>query len=97
MSAKMMNQWEFLGGSVVRTWCFQCQGLGLIHGWGSKSPQVSWYSKKKEKVEPPPKKKVAQESLKYHLSIKTLAKIVRIKCFKNIKISQRLAAIQVHL
>ena len=56
MSAKIMNQWEFLGGSVVRTWCFQCQGLGLIHGWGSKSPQVSWYSKKK-------KKKVAQESL----------------------------------
>ena len=57
MSAKMMNQWEFLGGSVVRTWCFQCQGLGLIHGWGSKSPQVSWYSKKKENVAPPPKKK----------------------------------------
>ena len=47
MSAQMMNLWEFLGGSVVRTWCFQCQGLGLIHGWGSKSPQVSWYSKKK--------------------------------------------------
>ena len=39
------------------------------------------------------KKKVDQESLKHHSSIKTLAKIVKIKFFKNVEISQRLAAI----
>ena len=58
MSAKMMNQWEFLGGSVVRTWCFQCQGLRLILGWGSNSPrpQVPWYlSKQKKKKKKWPK------------------------------------------
>ena len=30
---------EFPGGPVVRTWCFHCQGLGSIPGWGTKIPQ----------------------------------------------------------
>ena len=30
--------WEFPGGPVVRTQCFQCWGLGSIPGWGIRTP-----------------------------------------------------------
>ena len=38
---------ELLGGPVVRTWCFHCQGPGLIFGWGTKIPQAIWHCQKK--------------------------------------------------
>ena len=31
---------EFPGGSVVRTCCFHCHGLGSIPGWGTKILQA---------------------------------------------------------
>ena len=30
--------WNFSGSSVVRTWCFYCQGLGSILSGGAKIP-----------------------------------------------------------
>ena len=32
--------WEFHGGSMVKTLCFHCWGLGLISSWGTKIPQA---------------------------------------------------------
>lgn len=36
--AECNDLWEFLGGPVVKTPCFQCQGTGLIPGQGTKIP-----------------------------------------------------------
>ena len=38
--------WTFSGGSVVRTWCYHCRGLGLIPGQGTKTPQTTQCSQK---------------------------------------------------
>jgi len=41
---------EFPGGQVVRTWHFQCWGLGSVPGWGAKITKDAWYGRKKKKV-----------------------------------------------
>ena len=41
------NKGDFPGGPVVRTWCFHCQGPGLIPGQGTKIPLASKVKKKK--------------------------------------------------
>ena len=38
------------GGPVVRTWCFHCHSLGLIPGWGTKSPQAAGHGQKKKSL-----------------------------------------------
>lgn len=35
-----INTGEFPGGSVVRTLCSHCQGLGSVPGWGTKSHKL---------------------------------------------------------
>ena len=37
------KSWEFIGGPVVRTWCFHCYGPGLIPGQETKIPQAAWH------------------------------------------------------
>ena len=32
---------------MVRTWCFHCQGLGSIPGWGTEILQAAWHSPQK--------------------------------------------------
>ena len=43
--------WDFSGGPVVKTPCFQCRGMGSILGWGTKIPHVTCPEKKKKKIE----------------------------------------------
>ena len=40
--------WEFLGGPLVRTQHFHCQGLSSIPGQGTKIPQAEWCNQKEE-------------------------------------------------
>ena len=42
---KQMNR-DFPGGPVVRTPHFHSQGLGLICGWGTETPQAAWCGQK---------------------------------------------------
>ena len=42
---------EFTGSPVVRNWCFQCQGSGLISGQRAEIPQGPVELKKKKKCE----------------------------------------------
>lgn len=39
--------WEFLGGLVVRIWCFHCLGLCSIPGQSPEIPQARWRGPKK--------------------------------------------------
>ena len=43
------NIGEFLGGPVIRTWCFHCGDLGSIPGQGTKTQQVTQGSQKKKR------------------------------------------------
>ena len=43
--------WDFSGGPVVKTPCFQCRGMGSILGWGTKIPHVTCPEKKEKKIE----------------------------------------------
>ena len=43
---KIMLNWEFLGSSVVRTWCLHCWGPGSVPAQGTKIPQVCPLQKK---------------------------------------------------
>ena len=38
MQIKIMRYWEFPGDTVIRTWCFHCQGPVLIPGQETKIP-----------------------------------------------------------
>ena len=42
MSLKNVYCWGFPGGPVVETWLSKAQGVGLIPGWGAKTPHASW-------------------------------------------------------
>ena len=42
--------WDFPGGPVVRTPCFQFRGTGSILGWGSKIPHALVRQKTKQKT-----------------------------------------------
>ena len=44
------NPWDFPDGSVVRTQCFPCCGLGAILGEGIKILQTARCSGKKKKI-----------------------------------------------
>ena len=44
-------QWDFPGGPVVKTLCFQCRGLGSIPGRGTEDPHTVQHGGKKESVE----------------------------------------------
>ena len=39
--------WDFPGGPVVKTLCFQCRGLGWIPGRGTKIPHAVQRGQKK--------------------------------------------------
>ena len=45
----MSVYWEFPGGPVVRTQCFDCRGPGSILGWGTKIPQAAPHTQKKNR------------------------------------------------
>ena len=44
---KIPSPWDFPGSSVVKTQASTERGLGLIPGWGTKSPHTQWCGKKK--------------------------------------------------
>ena len=60
---------DFPGSPVVRTWRFQCHGLGLIPGQRTDIPQAMQLSQKKKKIPPAltKKKKKKQKHLKNKL------------------------------
>ena len=49
---KNFISWDFPGGPVVKTPCFQCSntgGAGSIPGWGTKIPHEARRAKKRKK------------------------------------------------
>ena len=44
------KSWDFPGGSVVRTPCFQAGGLGSIPDWGTKAQQAQGIAKTIQQV-----------------------------------------------
>ena len=62
---------DFPGSPVVRTWRFQCHGLGLIPGQRTDIPQAMQLSQKKKKksLPPSPKKKKKAKAFKKQIKI----------------------------
>ena len=44
---KKCQAWDFPGGPVAKTLCFQCRGIGSIPGQGTKIPHAVLHSQKK--------------------------------------------------
>lgn len=41
--------WDFPGGPLFTTQCFQCRGHSLVPSWGTKIPHAAQYMAKKER------------------------------------------------